>query len=557
MSSEVHVFFQGKLPTKAALTRAMKELGFPITVKAGFGSLETQKGFMPMALRREESGVEFDVFEGREAIEECEVDGVDPAFNRSANFRWGGDEDEMLCGLCAAAALACLVQGIVYDGIEGRLLSIDEAAAYARSVLESVTKTETKHPGTRPADIKRYLKPLLEKRRDLVLFGRLLLIRPVRHLLRGAYFCRTSDKYEFRVYPCLCPLYNAGAITYLHELHPVRWQVYEPYFEPFLMDYLTEEVFGPLGTITSLDEFVAKIRDPYARIPASILAGNSQNAEKFAEEIERKPPHSAEYTNDFLKPLRAKHISELCEEFHMRESSNVKKYKLQDIWEPSPFPAEIPPADQANKCSESIFVPKPWVERPIGFIEQAPAAPGDVRFSRTTINRDRKPVLVAPLSREQAEAMHNNHENYILMARLEDGPLLVLHHDTDWSPHDPKQPLNPDYVPFKNFNLWIYGATKTIRAYFWQELDKSECVNLWSLGIRDHRNTEFWHANNTLREECKIIYDHRPESVPYRRLALSDADVELCRLGLPPFGEYQDLWRRVKQYLKNEYGEFD
>ena len=34
MSTETHVFFRGKLPTKAALSRAMKELSFPFTDQA-------------------------------------------------------------------------------------------------------------------------------------------------------------------------------------------------------------------------------------------------------------------------------------------------------------------------------------------------------------------------------------------------------------------------------------------------------------------------------------------------------------------------------------------
>jgi hypothetical protein len=28
---------------------------------------------------------------------------IEPGFDRSANFRWGGDETEMLAGMCAAA----------------------------------------------------------------------------------------------------------------------------------------------------------------------------------------------------------------------------------------------------------------------------------------------------------------------------------------------------------------------------------------------------------------------------------------------------------------------
>src|SRR5207302_6912345 len=100
MSMEVHVFFHGKLPSKAALGKALKELGFPLSVGRATGSLEGQKGFMPMWLGRQETGIEFDVFEGRAAIEDLvaavedlAVEGLDPTFDRSANFRWMGDPD--------------------------------------------------------------------------------------------------------------------------------------------------------------------------------------------------------------------------------------------------------------------------------------------------------------------------------------------------------------------------------------------------------------------------------------------------------------------------------
>ena len=83
MAMELHVFFSGELPSKAALARAMKELGFPLALTSTAGSLEQQKGFMPMRLKREEAGVEFAVFEGREEIEAIRPDlGIDPGFDR-------------------------------------------------------------------------------------------------------------------------------------------------------------------------------------------------------------------------------------------------------------------------------------------------------------------------------------------------------------------------------------------------------------------------------------------------------------------------------------------
>src|SRR5260370_21678738 len=100
MAMEMHVLFRGKLPDNSALSRAMAELGFPLTIAAG--SLERQSGFMPMRLRREESGVEFDVSNDRASVEELAGEHLQPGFDRSANFRWGGAEYQLLFGLCAA-----------------------------------------------------------------------------------------------------------------------------------------------------------------------------------------------------------------------------------------------------------------------------------------------------------------------------------------------------------------------------------------------------------------------------------------------------------------------
>ena len=60
MSIEMHVFFRGKLPSKAALSRALKELGFPFTNKPATGSLEQQSGYIPMLLRRDEIAAKTD-----------------------------------------------------------------------------------------------------------------------------------------------------------------------------------------------------------------------------------------------------------------------------------------------------------------------------------------------------------------------------------------------------------------------------------------------------------------------------------------------------------------
>src|SRR6187200_3347808 len=129
MSMETHVFFRGKLPTKAALSRAMRELGFPFSISPSTGSLERQSGFMPMKRRGEETGVEFDVYSDHTAVEEFADIGVDVAFERRASLRWGGDFQEAVAGMSAAAALDKLMNDVLFDEAEDNMMSADEAIA--------------------------------------------------------------------------------------------------------------------------------------------------------------------------------------------------------------------------------------------------------------------------------------------------------------------------------------------------------------------------------------------------------------------------------------------
>src|SRR5262249_27044200 len=149
--------------------------------------------------------------------------------------------------------------GIVLEEWDGRLLHPDEAVAFARQHLKAI-KPRGREPGTRPADIKRYLGPLLKMRSDLVLVGRYLLIRPVRHVLRGALFAPLGDKHEFRLWRYLRLLGDREGdpeCGYSDFLHEGQWRVWQPHFEALLFETLAEEVFVRLGPMTTLADFAA------------------------------------------------------------------------------------------------------------------------------------------------------------------------------------------------------------------------------------------------------------------------------------------------------------
>jgi hypothetical protein len=571
MSIEMHVLFRGKLPDKRALSQAMAELGFPLTIKAG--SLERQRGFMPMRLRREETGVEFDVFEGRAAVEEivgC-FEGlagtdIDPRFERSANFRWGGDENEMLAGLCAAAALAKLVDGAVLGEYEARLLSPDEAIALARETLRTTLKPEsTPRRGTRPADIKRYLKPLLKQRSDLMVTDRMLLIRPVRHFLRGAFFDRTSDKYKFQILPYLKPLWSPSwRLEILGSIYGTA--VWHPHFEPVLNDTLQRDIFTPLGTITTHDDLVGALADKVnfftTRVCALVLAGERERAEECVRDLE-KSKYAARCQDriESARELLARDIKEVCVEFHAREAKTVEAMKLQSIWEPSPFPVEVPVAERKNRAAEPLFVPEPWLPRPPGLWVDIPEVLGEARFAKKWQWGEKEhPTLVAPLTRAEAEDRHRNGEDYVLAMRLPGGRLLLLaqqgtdRRDPDRA--DRPHPPGPE-VYTGGFGLILYGAhfraTANVREYH----DVDGMFEVSSMEIDDrriaHRAVWTWQFS---RYDAEVTIQDRRGGEAEQTKDLTDAEMDRFGFPKPAFGDFDTIVRFVLGMLRSQgYGE--
>ncbi|MBV8837961.1 MAG: hypothetical protein JO000_15615 [Alphaproteobacteria bacterium] len=558
MSIEVDVFFRGTLPNKTALSRALVELGFPLTISAG--SLERQDGFMPMRLRREDTGVEFQIYNDRARIEEIAGEAFDPSFERCANFRWGGDKYQMLCGLCASAALAKLVGGLVLDGESGELLRPDQAIAQARRAFETFRKSRDPRQGTRPADLKRYLQPLLKQRSELVLIGRMLVVRPVRHILRGAFF-DGRDNYIL-IYPIIKLLCRSlGATDYRGRPHKAALTLWQPHFEPFLMDTLAEDVFEDVGKITSLEDFAAapptEAWFPMARVPALHLAGEPDRA---AAEVECIAGHDNQYWKPWWESQRdllAMDIGEVCAMYRTQEAKEVKALKLERIWEPSPFPAELPGDRRKQQSDEPLFSTNPWPQRPEWLLANLSDEVGDVRFAKQDLRRNGQPILLVPLSREQAEERHRNWERYALGVRISDKLLLVLCR-SGRDRLDP-DPIGSSLDPARASDLHlVFDALNfSVRARVERDREVEDPWYLRSLDVvrRDARWST-WQWSFTPDEGLKRTWDYRSGEQVYTEAAVTDGERDRFTLPQINFGEFEPLVQIVLRALRSEgFGE--
>ena len=81
---------------------------------------------------------------------------------------------------------------------------------------------------------------------------------PVRHILRGAYLAPTSDKYKFEIGYFIKPLFDRNEGLGLDEPRQRGvWHVWQPHFQPLLLDCLTEDIFSHVGRVQTFEEFAA------------------------------------------------------------------------------------------------------------------------------------------------------------------------------------------------------------------------------------------------------------------------------------------------------------
>jgi hypothetical protein len=562
---EMYVVFRGPWPTKAALSRAMRDLGFPLSIPEPDGSLEQQHGDISVVWQDEESGFDLKACDGRDLVAQAaggRMKQIDPDVDRLAHFWWGSKQGEMVCAVCAAAALATLVNGLVLPQDTGQPLTPDAAVAQARRLLAS-NKLPQNYCATRPAHIKRYLESLLKQRKDLVLIERILLIRPVRHFVRGGYLSDGSE-FRFDLFRYLNALYapcsdHVGFDDARRQFDCETWQ---PHFPPLLTDILAEEIFADLGMVTSLTEFAPKLlpgkhRSEYVK--TLVLAGERDRAADFIDKIEKASLVMGLDTAweksqwEFL----ARDVGSVCAEAHAKEAEMAQAWGLTNIWEPSRFPVELPAAERPGRSAEPGFVPRPWPKRPPGVLEPMPDTPGEIRFAQAEYRRRGISHLRTCLTREEAELRHRKRENYLVATRLSNGWLLVLRWElitqTRWVvPRYGSRPPAGSRCVF----LELRNPAHVAHAWFVQLKGKSS-LDLKELLVDDASSSgRIWRYDVDDSRSRVIISDHR-NGVDKRANPPTDAERELHTGAIPDFCEFEGLTRRVLELFRVAgFGEF-
>ena len=326
------------------------------------------------------------------------------------------------------------------------------------------------------------------------------------------------------------------------------------------MYVLAEDIFDVIGRMTRLVELVSDPDEPEtsyaitAKIRGLLLAGERERA------IESIPafcaePHASEFGRELWQMIEAD-IAALCAQSHAREAENAKALKIEHIWEPSPFPVELPAAERTS-VAEPVFSRATWISRPSWLLGEVPDTPGEVRFAKATIWRHGRTTLLVPLTREEAEQRHRDCEHYVTVALLSDGARLVIRRGA-WDRNNPRR-LNPPagWGAFVGYHIGLCASSHS--AFAWTSfLDLPEgFVAFYSIEVyRDGRDQSIWSGSFDLGKDERSIHDERSGKKVYSQAPLTTVERDLATFSISPFAEYADLVERMRSLLQIAgYGE--
>jgi hypothetical protein len=244
---------------------------------------------------------------------------------------------------------------------------------------------------TTVAQIKRVTRPLLERNCDLTLVGRLVVIKPVRHLIRGVFFAAgvdpiifaptwfmnflfkpdagANDRWGERLYREKGPrdfndpaVQDPTGIRIAQSFLPIRerrypkswgdWVAYDPVIATEMCEVIEQQALPMLRAVQSIDDFVTftadKTRFPWTYMGSHVFneryvfaaQGNFEAALAACSELAASRPTSPA-TTELLPRLADGDRRGVAQLLHGWEAESVKRLKLEKFWEPTPFPIEL------------------------------------------------------------------------------------------------------------------------------------------------------------------------------------------------------------------------
>lgn len=224
---------------------------------------------------------------------------------------------------------------------------------------------------TTAAQVKKLVQPLLDRHPDLALVGRWIYVKPVHHFARAVLIDRMSDKESLNPRWAVVHLFEARRsfplnwgdfLNNVSSSRPGLWRISEPNIGSALIEQIEECALPALRGMKSLDdyfEFVSHhyfrhhlLEWPSAKVIFDVAMGNLDAARSICR---KNMKHWSTDRPEYDDEDRASHarLRALCvcledndragmiQLLHEWEVHTVKSFKIEHLWQSTPFPLEL------------------------------------------------------------------------------------------------------------------------------------------------------------------------------------------------------------------------
>ena len=216
---------------------------------------------------------------------------------------------------------------------------------------------------TTVAQVRQAVRPLIQRHSDLASIGRFVMIKPVRHIWRAVFIESTSDPHAFAPYISVDILVPAETrqsrgigqrifrnIYGPRDIRSSDWDIRQPETVKQMLDMIEDEALPKLYAINTFEDYFAFVSSfrweytghiQYLEVFIPVANGDLELSRKNLERHALILTDVKKFYPEFYRALVDGVRCEIARILHDWEAVSVNTYKLEKIWERTPFPLEL------------------------------------------------------------------------------------------------------------------------------------------------------------------------------------------------------------------------
>jgi hypothetical protein len=239
-------------------------------------------------------------------------------------------------------------------------------------------------------------------------------------------------------------------------------------------------------------------------------------------------------------------VAAFCAECHAKEAEMAKAMKLEHLWEPTPFPVELPQVRRDDRSVDPFFAATPWPARPPSLWQDLPRQPGDVRYAERWYWQGHDLLLQVALTAAQAEERYWTNREYALAERLADDATIFVHHSVELDIYPPQ----PRAFPDRQYGVCLQTISHQVFTTAKSALDCRHSAEIDYVQVRKRESGQHIWRLSVYRDEEVCVCDVRNGKEVTSRQSSTPAECERRTVRGLTFGDNLVFANRIRSLLQ-------